>query len=135
MTCRVDWDLQAHFVLVGISVQSLFLTDSGWVEGLGSMMHGNTKSKTWLADYLIAVQIGGGNENVAMQNLSLYLEGSARAWLNNLPEDSIYSWRELEDVFFKNFKGTYKRLGGYQELMLCVQKPKESTQDYIHRWT
>lgn len=57
---------------------------------------GNTKPETWLANYLVAVQIGGGNENVTMRNLSLYLEGSARAWLNNLPKSSIYtlqSWK------------------------------------------
>lgn len=80
------------------------------------------------------MQIGGGDEYVAMRHLSLYLEGSAHAWLNNLPEKCIYSWRELDHVFFKNFEGTYKRPGGVQDLMLCVQGHKESIWDYIQRW-
>lgn len=42
---------------------------------------GNSRRETWLDDYLIAIQIGGGDEFVAMRNLSLMLEGSARAWL------------------------------------------------------
>lgn len=94
---------------------------------------GNTKPETWLADYLVVVHIGVGNEKLDMHNLYLYLEGSAQSWFNNLLEDSIHSWREFEKVFFKNFEGTYKFPRGYQELMLRVQQPKESTWEYIQR--
>lgn len=85
----------------------------------------NSKPETWLDESLVAVQIGSGDEFVAMRNLSLYLDGSARAWRNNLPESSIYSWRDFECIF----KGTYKRHGGVQELRLCMQKPGESTRE------
>ena len=36
-----------------------------------------SKPEIWLEDYRVAVQIGGGNDNVAMRHLPLMLEGSA----------------------------------------------------------
>ena len=56
--------------------------------GIGNY-DGNTKPETRLADYLVVIQIRGGNDNTAMHNLFVYLEGLAQAWLKNLPEDSI----------------------------------------------
>lgn len=75
------------------------------------------------------------NERVALRNLPLMLEGSARAWLNSLPEDSIYDWKDLEETFIKNFQGMYKRPGIAQDLWLCVQKDGESVWEYIQQWT
>ena len=54
-----------------------------------------SKPDTWLEDYRVAMQIGGGNDDVAMKHLPLMLEGSARAWLNQLVPGSIFSWEEL----------------------------------------
>jgi hypothetical protein len=95
---------------------------------------GDAKPQTWLDDYRIAVQIGGGGDEIAMMHLPLMLEGSARAWLNQLPPSSIWVWEDLERVFIKNFEGTYKRPGGLTELQLCVQGNTETTRDYIQRW-
>ena len=39
---------------------------------------GDAKPQTWLDDYRIAVQIGGGGDEIAMIHLPLMLEGSAR---------------------------------------------------------
>ena len=75
----------------------------------------------------MAVQIGGGNDDVAMKHLRLMLEGSARAWLNQLAPSSIFSWEELARVFIRTFEGTCKRP--------AVQKPNETLRDYIQRWT
>jgi hypothetical protein len=47
-----------------------------------SKFSGESKPETWLDDYRVAVQLGGGNDNIAMKHLSLMLDGSARAWLN-----------------------------------------------------
>ena len=44
-----------------------------------SKFTGESKPDTWLEDYRVAVQIGGGNDEVAMKHLPLTLEGSARA--------------------------------------------------------
>ena len=81
-----------------------------------SKFTGESKPDTWLEDYRVAVQIGGGNDEVAMKNLPLMLEGSARAWLNKLAPGSIYSWEELARVFVRTFEGTCKRLTGLTEL-------------------
>ena len=54
-----------------------------------------SKPDAWLEDYRVAVQIGGGNDEVAMKHLPLMLEGSARAWLNQLTPSSIYTWEDL----------------------------------------
>ena len=53
-----------------------------------------SKPETWLEDYRVAVQIGGGNDEVVMKHLPLMLEGSARAWLNQLTPSSIYTWED-----------------------------------------
>lgn len=76
-----------------------------------------------------------GNDDVPMKHLPLMLEGSARAWLNQLPPNSIYSWDDLCRVFVKKIKGTYKRPGGLAELQHCVQKQNETLCEYIQRWT
>ena len=73
-----------------------------------SKFTGESKPDTWLEDYRVAVQIGGGKDEVAMKHLPLMLEGSARAWLNELAPGSIYSWEELARVFVRTFEGTCK---------------------------
>ena len=99
-----------------------------------SKFTGESKPDTWLEDYRVAVQIGGGNDEVAMKHLPLLLEGSARAWLNQLAPSSIYTWEDLSRVFVTTFEGTCKRPAGLTELRSCVQKPSETLRDYIQRW-
>ena len=94
---------------------------------------GDAKPQTWLDDYRIALQIGGGGDEIAMMHLPLMLEGLARTWLNQLPPNSIWVWEDLVRVFVKNFEGTYKRPGGLTELQLCVQGNTEPTRNYIQR--
>ena len=60
-----------------------------------SKFAGESKPEIWLEDYRVAVQIGGGNDEVAMKHFQLILEGSARAWLNQLAPSSIYTWEDL----------------------------------------
>ena len=67
-----------------------------------------SKPKTWLEDYRVAMQIGGGNDEIAMKHLPLMLEGSARAWLTQLTPGSIFGWEELAQVFVRTFEGTCK---------------------------
>ena len=62
------------------------------------------------------------------------LEGSARAWLNQLALSSVYTWEDLSRVFVTTFEGTCKRPAGLTELRSCVQKPNETLRDYIQRW-
>ena len=83
----------------------------------------------------MAVQIGGGDDQVAMKHLPLMLDGSARAWLNQLAPSSIYSWADLSRVFIRTFEGTCKRPAGLVELQHCVQKQNEPLRDFIQPWT
>ena len=92
---------------------------------------GESKPETWLEDYRVAVQIGGGNDEVAMKHLPLMLEGSARAWLNQLAPSNIYTWEDLSRVFVRTFEGTCKRPTGLTELQVSVQKSSETPRDYI----
>ncbi|KAI4997097.1 hypothetical protein ZWY2020_052439 [Hordeum vulgare] len=100
-----------------------------------SKFTGESKPETWLDDYRVAVQIGGGDDQVAMKQLPLMLDGSARAWLNQLAPSSIYSWADMSRVFIKTFEGTCKRPAGLVELQHCVQKQNEPLRDFIQRWT
>ena len=96
---------------------------------------GLQEPKTWIEDYLTAVQCQGGTRNTAMQYLQLQLTGSARAWLKSLPADTIGSWNDLVTTFTQNFQGTYKRPATAEELRTCVQGSSESLRSYIQRWT
>jgi hypothetical protein len=62
-----------------------------------------------LSDYVIAVDIAGGNKRAAMRYAPLMLTGFARMWLNSLPALQINSWYNFKEAFIKNFTGTYKR--------------------------
>ena len=96
-----------------------------------SKFTGESKPDTWLEDYRVAVHIGGGSDEVSMKHLPLMLEGSARAWLNQLAPGSILSWDELARVFTRTFEGNCKRPAGLPELQHCIQKPNETRRDYI----
>ncbi|KAI5012942.1 hypothetical protein ZWY2020_025208 [Hordeum vulgare] len=70
-----------------------------------------------------------------MKHLLLMLDGSARAWLNQLAPSRIYSWADLARVLIRTFEGTCKRPAGLVELQHCVQKQNEPLRDFIQRWT
>ena len=47
---------------------------------------GETNPELWLADYRLACQLGGANDDLLIiRNLPLFLSDSARAWLEHLP--------------------------------------------------
>jgi hypothetical protein len=81
---------------------------------------GSQEPTLWLSDYLQVVQILGGTRATAMQSLQLHLTGTARSWLNTLPNDSIRSWGELESQFARNFCSTYKRPASLEEVKSCI---------------
>jgi hypothetical protein len=65
--------------------------------------NGQHDPRIWLDDFIIAITIGGGSRDNALQLLSLLLKDNARAWLNNLAPDSICSWEEFWQAFIVNF--------------------------------
>jgi hypothetical protein len=97
---------------------------------------GETRPKLWLADYQLACQLGGtDDDNLVICNLPLFLSDSARAWLEHLPPGQISIWDDLVQAFAGNFQGTYVRPGNSWDLRSCRQQPGESLRDYIRRFS
>jgi hypothetical protein len=69
---------------------------------------GETRLELWLADYRLACQLGGtDDDNLIIRNLPLFLSDAARAWLEHLPSAQISNWDDLVKAFAGNFRGTY----------------------------
>jgi hypothetical protein len=88
---------------------------------------GETRPELWLADYRLACQLGGTNDdNLMIRNLLFFLSDAARAWLEHLPPVQISDWDDLVKAFAGNFQGTYVRLGNSWDLRSCRQQSGES---------
>jgi hypothetical protein len=97
---------------------------------------GETRSELWLADYRLACQLGGtDDDNLIIRNLPLFLSDTARAWLEHLPPAQISNWDDLVKAFAGNFQGTYVRPGNSWDLRSCRQKLGESMREYIRRFS
>jgi hypothetical protein len=58
-----------------------------------------------------------------------------RAWLENLRPYCIQNWTDLEEIFVRNFQGTYIRPSNLWDLNNYRQKPEETLRDYIRRFS
>jgi hypothetical protein len=97
---------------------------------------GETRPELWLADYQLACQLGGADDdNLIIRNLPLFLSDAARAWLEHLPPAQISNWDDLVRAFAGNFQGTYMRPGNSWDLRSCRQQPGESLREYIRRFS
>jgi hypothetical protein len=66
----------------------------------------------WLADYRLACQLGGADDdNLIIRNLSLFLSDAARAWLEHLPPAQIFDWDDLVKAFVEISKARTCTLG------------------------
>jgi hypothetical protein len=89
---------------------------------------GESKPELWLADYRLACQLGGtDDDNLIIRNLPLFLSDAARA--------QISYWDDLVKAFAGNFQGTYVRPRNSWDLRSCRQQPGESLRDYIRRFS
>jgi hypothetical protein len=97
---------------------------------------GETRPELWLADYRLACQLGGtDDDNLIIRNLPLFLSDAARARLEHLPPAQISNWDNLVKAFAGNFQGTYVRPGNSWDLRSCRQQPGESLREYIRRFS
>jgi hypothetical protein len=81
---------------------------------------GESKPELWLADYRLACQLGGtDDDNHIIRNLPLFLSDAARAWLEHLPPAQISNWDDLVKAFAGNFQGTYVRPRNSWDLRSC----------------
>jgi hypothetical protein len=78
---------------------------------------GETRPELWLADYRLACQLGGADDdNLIIRNLPLFLSDAARAWLEHLPPVQISDWDDLVKAFAGNFQDTYVHPGNSWDL-------------------
>jgi hypothetical protein len=97
---------------------------------------GETRPELWLADYRLACQLGGTNDdNLIICILPLFLSDAARAWLEHLPPAQISDWGDLVKAFAGNFQGTYVRPRNSWDLRSCRQQLGESLREYIRRFS
>jgi hypothetical protein len=97
---------------------------------------GETRPELWLADYRLACQLGGADDdNLIIRNLPLFLSDAAWAWLEHLPPAQISDWDDLVKAFAGNFQGTYVRPGNSWDLRSCRQQPGQSLREYIWRFS
>jgi hypothetical protein len=97
---------------------------------------GETRPELWLADYRLACQLGGtDDDNLIIRNLPLFLSDAARAWLEHLPPAQISNKDDLVKAFAGNFQGTCVRPGNSWDLQSCRQQLGESLRDYIRRFS
>jgi hypothetical protein len=81
---------------------------------------GESKPELWLADYRLAYQLGGtDDDNLIIRNLPRFLSDAARAWLEHLPPMQISNWDDLIKAFVGDFQGTYVRPGNSWDLRSC----------------
>jgi hypothetical protein len=65
---------------------------------------GETRPELWLADYRLACQLGGtDDDNLIIRNLPLFLSDATRAWLEHLPPAQISGWDDLVKAFVGHF--------------------------------
>lgn len=96
--------------------------------------NGDTKPDHWLAGYLTAIALAGGDDLHALRCIPLQLCGSARAWLNSIPANTVYEWPDFQDVLLTNFQGTYQRPASQYALGSCVQRDGEKGRAFIACW-
>jgi hypothetical protein len=107
-----------------------------WAPTTITKYSGETRPELWLADYRLACQLGGtDNDNLIIHNLPLFLSDAARAWLEHLPPAQISNWDDLVKAFAGNFQGTYVHPGNSWDLRSCRQQPGESLREYIRRFS
>jgi hypothetical protein len=89
---------------------------------------GETRPELWLADYRLACQLGGmDDDNLIIRNLPLFFSDAARAWLEHLPPAQISNWDDLVKAFAGNFQGTYVRPGNSEAAASSQENPSGTT--------
>jgi hypothetical protein len=62
------------------------------------------------------------------------LSGTAQQWINDLAENSIQTWFDMQTAFTENFEGTYKRPHNIGDLQRCRRADDETSRTFLARW-
>jgi hypothetical protein len=63
----------------------------------------SSNSEEFIQVYQTVIETTGGDERIKSNYLPTVLTGTARSWLVNLPEVSVYTWDQLCAMFIENF--------------------------------
>jgi hypothetical protein len=62
------------------------------------------------------------------------LSGIVRQWINDLAENSIQTWFDMQIAFTENFEGTYKRPHNIGDLQRWRRADDETSRTFLTRW-
>jgi hypothetical protein len=93
--------------------------------------NGSSNPEEFIQVYHTVIEATGGDDQVNANYLPTTLFGTARSWLINLSEGSIYNWDQLCTMFIGNFQGTYECPSTAKTLKTIKQKHDESLWDYV----
>jgi hypothetical protein len=96
---------------------------------------GTSNPSEFLQVYVIAITAAGRDTAVMATYFHVALSGPARTWLMNLAPGSIYYWEELCAWFTANFASSYQQHGVEAYLHVVRQKPRETLQALVSRFT
>jgi hypothetical protein len=102
---------------------------------LSEKYDGTSNLSEFLQVYVTAITAAGGNTAVMATYFHVALSGPARTWLMNLAPGLVYSWEELCARFVANFANAYQQHGVEAHLHVVRQKPRETLQKFIYRFT
>jgi hypothetical protein len=92
---------------------------------------GSNNPKEFVQVYQTVIEAVGGDDQVKANYLPTALTDTARSWLINLLEGSIYTWDQLCAMFIGNFQGMYERPSTTETLKTIRQKHDKSLWDYM----
>jgi hypothetical protein len=81
----------------------------------------------------MVIEAAGGDDRVNANYPPTILSSTARSWLINLPEGTIYNWNKLCAMFIGNFQGMYEHPSIAETLKTIKQKHDENLWDYV-KW-
>ena len=78
-----------------------------------------------------AVASACGNEVVLAKSFVIVAEGDALAWYSMLKPSSVYSWEDLREKIFANFKGFTSESMTSMDLFQRKQNQGDALKDYF----
>lgn len=95
---------------------------------------GSTNPVDHLGMYMSLMHLQAMPNEIMCQAFPITLKGGARAWFNELPQNSIKNFKELSDIFVSYFT-TGQRYGKPSTQLIAIkQSNTESLSDYITRF-
>ncbi|GKV48260.1 hypothetical protein SLEP1_g55084 [Rubroshorea leprosula] len=74
-----------------------------------------------------------GDDNLKLRLFPSSLTGTTLTWYLNLPQNSVYSWRQMEDLFHTQFYRCEPEVS-MADLSRLAQKPGESSEAFLARF-